>query len=82
MQGELSLNKIKVVRNDLTDTDLEIARVKPPATQAAMRQVRALPRKANPEAPPGDGWPHESLARARCDLNKTNAQCQSSRTAR
>ena len=37
LQGELSLDKIKVVRNDLSDTDLEIARIKPPATAPDLR---------------------------------------------
>jgi hypothetical protein len=48
MQGELSLNKIKVVRNDLTDTDLEIARVKPPATQAANAPSSRVAEKGEP----------------------------------
>jgi hypothetical protein len=29
VQGELSLDKVKVVRNDLTDADLEVVRVRP-----------------------------------------------------
>jgi hypothetical protein len=38
VQGELSLEKIKVVRNDLSDADLEVIPAKPP-TASAMRAV-------------------------------------------
>lgn len=34
VQGELSLDKIKVVRNDLSDADLEVVPAKAPATPA------------------------------------------------
>jgi hypothetical protein len=35
VQGELSLDRIKVVRNDLSDADLEVVPAKPPATPTA-----------------------------------------------
>ena len=35
VQGELSLDRIKVMRNDLSDADLEIVPAKPPAAPAA-----------------------------------------------
>jgi len=35
VQGELSLDKIQVVRNDLSDADLEVVPAKAPATRAA-----------------------------------------------
>ena len=38
VQGELSLDRIKVVRNDLSDADLEVVPAKPP-TAPAMRAV-------------------------------------------
>lgn len=33
VQGELSLDKVQVVRNDLSDSDLEVVRAKPPAKE-------------------------------------------------
>ena len=39
MQGELSLDRIKVVRNDLSDADLEVVPAKPQATAAAIASV-------------------------------------------
>ena len=42
VQGELSLEKIKVVRNDLSDADLEVIPAKPP-TASAMRTVERGP---------------------------------------
>jgi hypothetical protein len=41
VQGELSLDRIKVLRNDLSDADLEIVRAKPP-TVPAMRAVEDI----------------------------------------
>jgi len=38
VQGELTLERIKVVRNDLSDVDLEVVPAKPP-TAPAMRAV-------------------------------------------
>ena len=35
VQGELSLDKIKVVRNDLSDADLEVVPAKQPAAPAS-----------------------------------------------
>jgi hypothetical protein len=39
VQGELSLDRIKVVRNDLSDADLEVVAAKPPAAPAATAPV-------------------------------------------
>jgi hypothetical protein len=33
VQGELSLDKVQVIRNDLSDSDLEVVRAKPPAKE-------------------------------------------------
>ena len=41
VQGELSLDKIKVVRNDLSDADLEVVPAKSPATQATKEGLGA-----------------------------------------
>lgn len=41
VQGELSLDRIKVLRNDLSDADLEIVPAKPP-TAPAMRAVEKI----------------------------------------
>jgi hypothetical protein len=41
MQGELSLDRIKVLRNDLSDADLEIVPAKSP-TAPAMRAVEKI----------------------------------------
>jgi hypothetical protein len=46
VQGELSLDRVKVVRNDLSDTDLEIIRPKPPV-------VTPLPSAGSEKAKPG-----------------------------
>jgi len=39
VQGELSLDLIKVVRNDLSDTDLEIVRAQAPKVEAVAEPV-------------------------------------------
>ncbi len=54
VQGELSLDKIKVVRNDLSDADLEVVPAKLPA--APKTTVPALPEAARPRAG-GAAWP-------------------------
>ena len=46
VQGELSLDRVKVVRNDLSDADVEII----PASQTARPAVKPKP-KAEPSAP-------------------------------
>jgi hypothetical protein len=48
VQGELSLDRIKVLRNDLSDADLEIVPAKPP-TAPAMRAVEEI-------ADAGNAW--------------------------
>lgn len=40
IQGELSLDRIKVVRNDLSDSDIEIVPVKPESTPAAPAETK------------------------------------------
>jgi hypothetical protein len=44
VQGELSLDLVKVMRNDLSDTDLEIVAVKAPAAQTSSASPRAVGR--------------------------------------
>jgi hypothetical protein len=44
-QGELSLDRIKVMRNDLSDADLEVIRAKPPTAP----EMRAVERAAGAE---------------------------------
>jgi hypothetical protein len=44
VQGELSLDLVKVVRNDLSDTDLEIVPVKAPAVQTSSASSGAVGR--------------------------------------
>jgi len=46
VQGELSLDRIRVVRNDLSDADLEIVPAKPPATPA----LRSVEKAAGAES--------------------------------
>jgi hypothetical protein len=41
VQGELSLDKIKVVRNDLSDADLEVVPAKAPVTRATAEDLDA-----------------------------------------
>jgi hypothetical protein len=41
VQGELSLDKIKVVRNDLSDADLEVVAAKLPVAPAVEQDLRA-----------------------------------------
>jgi hypothetical protein len=47
VQGELSLDRIKVVRNDLSDADLEVVAAKPPAAPAATAPVPRAVEKAD-----------------------------------
>ncbi len=51
VQGELSLDRIKVVRNDLTDSDLEIVQARPPAVPVK----RAPAGKPGAEVAMGEG---------------------------
>ncbi len=53
VQGELRLDRIKVVRNDLSDADLEVVPVKPLA--AAVRAASVLP-GIEGTASPGTAW--------------------------
>jgi len=46
VQGELSLDRIKVVRNDLSDADLEVIPAKPPAAAAATAPVPSAAEEA------------------------------------
>ena len=46
VQGELSLERIKVVRNDLSDADLEVVPARPSATPAAAAPAPRLIEKA------------------------------------
>ncbi len=48
VQGELSLARIKVVRNDLSDTDWEVVRAKPPAAPAVAAPALRVAGKAEP----------------------------------
>jgi hypothetical protein len=49
VQGELSLDRVKVMRNDLSDADLEVVQAKP-SMAAAVAAVAAKPttRRAEP----------------------------------
>ena len=42
VQGELSLDKVKPLRNDLSDTDLELATVRPPEALPSVVKVGAM----------------------------------------
>jgi len=53
VQGELSLDRIKVVRNDLSDTDLEVVRARP---AAAPTQAASVPPAAEKAAPGSTAW--------------------------
>ena len=46
VQGELSLDQIKVVRNDLSDADLEVVAAKPLAVPLSMASARPAERSA------------------------------------
>jgi len=52
-QGELSLDGIKVVRNDLTDSDLEVVRAKPPVPVPA---TTPTPKQLEKTVSPGNAW--------------------------
>jgi len=57
VQAELSLEKIRVVRNDLSDSDLEVVRVKRAAKPAAQPQVPVAPApKVEKPADPETTW--------------------------
>jgi hypothetical protein len=51
IQGELRLDRVKVVRNDLSDADLEIVRLRPAAPSKAAAAVAAAAVKASPSSP-------------------------------
>ena len=53
VQGELSLDTVKVVRNDLSESDLEVVRVEP-----ALQADKAKPANPDEQAPatPDAGW--------------------------
>jgi hypothetical protein len=53
LQGELSLDSIKVVRNDLSDSDLELVPVRPAPEPAS--EVPALKTTTKP-GPSGQAW--------------------------
>jgi hypothetical protein len=55
VQGELSLERVKVVRNDLSDSDLDVVRCKP----TGISTNNNLPVKEQPQAEPS----HSSWAR-------------------
>ena len=57
VQGELALDKIKVVRNDLSDADLEVVPARPPTVRA-----NAAPALHMPEATVGNGPARARLA--------------------
>jgi hypothetical protein len=46
VQGELSLDRIKVMRNDLSDADLEVVPARPPAVPAAIAPAPRAVEKA------------------------------------
>jgi hypothetical protein len=48
VQGELSLDKIRVVRNDLSDTDWEVVQVKSPAAPAVAAPAWRVAEKLEP----------------------------------
>lgn len=52
MQGELSLELVKVVRNDLSDADLEVVLAKQPAAGAKASQPEPSGAKAGGRATP------------------------------
>ena len=47
VQGELSLDRVKVVRNDLSESDLEVVRGRQPEASKAPAGPAAVPAKAN-----------------------------------
>ena len=53
VQGELSLDRIKVVRNDLSDADLEVVPAKAPSAVASPGPASLLERK---DGPAESGW--------------------------
>ena len=53
VQGELSLDRVKVVRNDLSDTDLEIV---PVANMKQSKSTEPVPMLANQMAPTETSW--------------------------
>jgi hypothetical protein len=53
VQGELSLNRIKVMRNDLSDADLEIVLAKPPVAPGAKAPA---PRAVEESVEPKSAW--------------------------
>ncbi|MDB6064345.1 MAG: hypothetical protein JWR26_553 [Pedosphaera sp.] len=60
VQGELSLEKVRVMRNDLNETDLEVVRVKPakPASTMGVPSIPSVPSVPSPILPsPTSGEP-------------------------
>ena len=83
VQGQLALDRIKVVRNDLSDADLEVVPARLPITK-----VKTAPAVAGlPDSPGGRrddaGSPVRGLShRAEADSERTDAKCPTSRTHR
>src|SRR5262249_57859158 len=53
VQGELSLDRVKVVRNDLSDSDLEVVRSKPQTPATEVSSLNDSPEKFMES---GSGW--------------------------
>jgi len=53
VQGELSLDNVKVVRNDLNDADVEVMPAKIPAAQPAAKLILKANRSPEPAGPAG-----------------------------
>jgi len=59
VQGELSLDRIKVVRNDLSDADLEVVPAKVPSAAASPGPASRLERK---DGPVESGWARATVS--------------------
>ena len=56
VQAELSLEKVQVVRNDLSDADLEIVPAAVPAVPVTLEQQPSLLAAAGKHEPDGNAW--------------------------
>ena len=75
LQGELSLDRIKVVRNDLSDAVLELVPAKLPTVTAAPAPApRAIEEHAEAKSARG-GVTTLIVAQARCNLTRTDERC-------
>jgi hypothetical protein len=81
LQPELSLDKVQVVRNDLSDADFEVVSAKMPVAVSSGPAALTSPERFEPAGARGTGSRRGFSAWANRDLG-ADAQCPTSSTSR